>query len=187
MKPNWFVGIEVPAGSWYAPVAASAPPEVRTFHPADLHLTVAFFGPCDEARARGGWEAARRIPFAPFPVRLGGLAPMGDRRRPSALSVLLSSGAEPVAAYMAQVQTAALEAAGCRPERRAPKPHVTVARPRRNAPDAERRRAVEWATALPPIDVDLELTRLCLFTWAAERAGGRRFRAVETLEAVPQK
>ncbi len=184
MQPNWFIGIEVPAASWYASVAAGAPPEVRPFHPADLHLTVAFFGPCGEDRARAGWEAARAIPFASFAVRLGGIAPMGDRRRPSALSVLIADGGEPVAAYMAAAQAVALEAAGCAPERRAPKPHVTVARPRRSAPDAERRRAVAWATAQPAVGAALVLDRLCLFTWATERADGRRFRVVEALPAA---
>jgi 2'-5' RNA ligase len=113
-------------------------------------------------------------------VRLGRLEALGARRRPSAFSVVLTDGHDEVAAFMASLQGPALEAAGCPPEKRAPLPHVTVARPRRQARDAERRRAAEWALARPPVDVEVVLDRLHLYTGAPPNAERRSYREVAT-------
>lgn len=184
MNANWFIGLEVPPDGWFAPLMAGAPPELRALHPRDLHLTVAFLGPCGEARARDAWAAAAGAALRPRPVTLGAVTPMGNPRRPSAISVLLDEGRDAVAAYMATVQAAALEAAGLPPEARAPKPHVTVGRPRRSAGSEERRRILTWAAACAPVGAPLVLARLGLYT-AAARGDERRYRTVASIVPDP--
>ena len=83
MKANWFVGLPV-GGAWAGTAVPPPPPEVRTFHPDDLHLTVAFLGPCGEERALRGWSALGD-PGPAIDVTLGEVVPMGNPRRFSAL------------------------------------------------------------------------------------------------------
>src|SRR5688572_3648888 len=89
---NWFVGLPVAAGRWFAPLVADAPAHVRVFHPDDLHLTVAFLGRAGPDRARAAWAVAEGVRAQPFVARLGALKAMGNPRRPSAFSVLLGAG-----------------------------------------------------------------------------------------------
>lgn len=181
VAPNWFIGLPVAPGSWFAPVVRSAPSFLRLFHPEDVHITVAFLGACGEQRARQAWSEAEqqlhRRPAAPLVATLGGLAPMGNPKRPSALSVVLEAGAEPVAELMGSLREAAWRAAGARPDPRPPLPHITVARPPRRASATQRRSAAEWARAHPPIGARITLDEVALLTWAHDRRV-RQFRIV---------
>lgn len=173
---NWFVALRVPAADWLARVVSDAPADLRLFHAEDLHMTVAFLGHVDEAAARGAW--ARRSVHQRFEVTLGTLAALGPRRRPSAISALLSRGAERAAAIIGLERDGMLAAAGRPPERRAPLAHVTVARPARKASAAARTRALSWASAKPAIDATLTIDSLALYTWSDDRVA-RLFRVVE--------
>lgn len=181
MRPNWFVGMPVDAGTWFAPLVAGAPPGLRIFHPDDLHMTVAFLGGCGEERARAAFawavNGAIDIPGGPFDVTLGALAPMGNPRRPSALSVLLQSGLDEAVTIIAALRPAMWAATSARPDHRAPKPHITVARPPRRATGAQRRAAVAWAESIAPLGDGVTIDRLCLYTWSEDRKV-RQFREV---------
>lgn len=179
MRPNWFVALPVPAGSWFAErVAAQAPPWVRLFHPEDLHLTVAFLGAVDEAAARRAWALHPLWRGPPLRVGFGAVAGMGPPQRYSALSVLLGEGRDAVEAGMAACRDPMLAAAGAAPERHPILAHVTLARPRREARARERGAALAWALRLPLRGVSVELRELALYTWAEDRSA-RQFRAVE--------
>lgn len=185
MRPNWFVGLPVDAEGWLAPLLATAPPGLRHMHPEDVHLTVAFFGGVDEDAALRGWAVGAAARSAPISVRLSGLAPMGNPRRPTALSVVLDQGREEAIALIASMKDDMLSAAGARSDTRAIKPHITVARPPRKASAAERKRAVAWAEDVDPVGVAVTLDRVALYTWSEDRrerkprGGGRRqFRVV---------
>jgi 2'-5' RNA ligase len=177
VKPNWFIGLPVPTGGWLAPLLRSAPSSVRPFQPADVHLTVAFFGPVEEPAARRGWDALAMHRSPPLEIVLGGLAPMGNPRRPSALSVVVTEGHGPLVALIAALREPACRAAGAKQDDRPPLPHITVARPLRNATDAERREAIEWARSRRAVDARVALDRLVLLTWAPDRRE-RQFREV---------
>ncbi|GAB4200809.1 MAG: hypothetical protein OHK0013_12200 [Sandaracinaceae bacterium] len=180
-RANWFVGMPV-EGSFLARVPAP-PRGFRVLHPDDLHLTVAFLGPCgeeaalralaalDEALAR---DASLR---APIDASLGEVVPMGDPRRYSALSALLARGRAAAEARMAVLRDPLADAAGARREVRAPKAHVTIARPSRAASTAERRAGLSWAAALALEKVHVRLDRVALYTWSRDR-GSRLFRIV---------
>jgi 2'-5' RNA ligase len=175
--PNWFIALPVADAGWLRPLLDGAPDGLRRFHPADLHLTVAFLGGCGADAAEAAWEVAAGLPLPRFEVTLGGVEPMGRPKRPSAYSLVLAEGREAVAAYMGAHRGALLAAAGARPDTRPPLPHITVGRPPFKA-DAEARRALQaWADGAPPVGARLRLDRLALYTWSDDRKA-RQFRIV---------
>jgi 2'-5' RNA ligase len=169
MAPNWFVGLPVAAGPWLAPLVADAPRALRVFHREDLHLTVAFLGACGEERALAAWRTLDGFDHDAVEVSLGGLVPMGNPRRYSALSVLLVSGGAQTAALIGAVREPMWAAAAARPDDRPPQPHLTVARPTRAASAAERRAALAWATGKPPVGAHVLIDRIALYTWSDDR------------------
>lgn len=179
MTPNCFVGLPVDPTGWYERRVSRPPPRTRRFPAADLHLTVAFFGPVPLERAVQAWRqvVAEAELGGPLEVRLGVVAPMGNPRRPSALSVLLADGRDEVIALLRRLRDPLLDAAGARPETRPPLPHVTIARPQRLASDEDRRRAIAWARSVDLQEVTLRLDRIALYTWAEDRRE-RLFRVV---------
>jgi RNA 2',3'-cyclic 3'-phosphodiesterase len=176
MKPNWFVALPVPADTWFARVCAP-PPGVRLFHPDDLHLTVAFLGAVDEAAALSAFACAAVIPLTRTMVTLGKVVPMGNPRRPSALSAKLRQGEATVARAIGAVRDASCDAAGVHRDERPVVPHLTVARPKRSASAEERASAIRWASSLELGDAPVGISQIALYTWATERSA-RLFRIV---------
>lgn len=182
---NWFIGLPVKPGTWFDRVE-DPPPGITLFHPEDLHLTIAFLGAVTEEAARAGW-AALAWDLPRLEVVLGAVVPMGSPRRPSAFSALLDQGRPPVEAAMGESRGACFAAAGARPEDRAPKAHVTVARPSRKASDHDRRAGEVWAAGLELGHPTVVLDRVALFTWSETRRSGDegpRFRVAEA-RALP--
>lgn len=177
MNKNWFVGLVVDAGAWFEPLVADAPSCVRVVHPSDLHATVAFLGRSGEAAAVDAWHAIEGESLVAFDVTLGTIVPMGNPRRPSALSVVLTDGRETAVELIARLRPKLIEVAGARADSRQPKPHITVARPARNGSADERQRAVAWAENKPPIAVPIHIERLALYTGNDDRRT-RQFRVV---------
>lgn len=179
MESNWFVALSVPAVRWFDEHVAARPPScVRLFHPDDLHLTVSFLGRVGEAAARRAWELRSHWTHGAVSVMFGDVIGMGPPERFSALSALLVRGRETVEAGMRACRDPMLEAAGAPPERRAIKAHVTLARPRRDATQAQRSTALAWAMQLALHSTELELAEIALYTWDEERRE-RQFRVVE--------
>ena len=79
---------------------------------------------------------------------------------------------------MALLQPKLLGAAGARPARHPPRPHVTLARPQRRASDAQRARGLAWAAELALPVPTVRLDRVALYTWSDNRKE-RLFRMVE--------
>lgn len=179
---NWFVGLPVPAGHWHA--ALPPPPAgFRSFHPLDLHLTIAFLGAVTEERARAAF-AATSWPLGALEVSLGEVVPMGNPRRYSALSALLVDGREHVESTMASARGAAFDAAGAPHESRPAKAHVTLARPRRDADARAREAGLAWASGLDLRTVRVRLDRLALYGWSEDRRE-RLFRVVAEVPLDP--
>jgi 2'-5' RNA ligase len=171
IMPNWFVAFPVSGVSWFSRLP---PPPVgtRVLAAADLHLTVAFLGDVGEARARAAFHGLAPAAIQSFEILMGPVVPMGNPRRPSALSALVErAGTEgrSVAEILTAPRDAILEAAALPIENRAMKPHVTLARLRRRAGADERQRALTWAAACDLASTRIELDRIGLYTAARDR------------------
>jgi 2'-5' RNA ligase len=158
------------------------PPQFRRFHPEDVHLTLAFLGGCGEEAALRALstldERLAQTPLSSFQVSLGEVVPMGGSRTSySALSALLERGRSEASACLAALRDPLLEAAIGRREKRAPKPHVSIARPRGRATDEQRAVALAWAATLDLRGVTRQLDRIALYTWHEARHE-RLFRVV---------
>jgi len=205
-RPNWFVALPVRAGAWFAGLPAP-PSTIRLFAPADLHITVAFFGAVDPHAARRAFAIAASLCPPSTHARLGPVRAFGSKRNPSALSAVVEEMAEEkveetaepaaprlqpamgaeddgrgsVSAVITRLRDPLLEAAGARPDRRPPRPHVTLARISRRAGPAQRRAALDWAASLDLRAPVLSLDRLALYTWARDRHRSL-FQIVEELD-----
>lgn len=165
---NWFIGLPLPQVTGLDQALADCPATLRRFHPRDLHVTVAFFGPVTADSALRAWDGLGDL-NGPLTVTLGPLQPFGSRRRPSAFAFELDQGGATVAALITAHRDALRQAAGLGPENRDPRPHVTVARPARNATAAVREAARRWARTVTPPAGRLVLDRVALYTWARDR------------------
>jgi 2'-5' RNA ligase len=168
VRPNWFFAF--PIDGRFVLELPEPPTALRRFHPDDVHLTLAFLGGCGEAAAERALgvldERLRTAPPPPFDVTLAEVVPMGSAQRYTALSALLGQGRGEVAACLTELGGLLCEAALGRRPTRAAKPHVTVARPRRRATDADRAQGLAWAKKLELGGVRPRLERISLYTWS---------------------
>jgi 2'-5' RNA ligase len=179
MRPNWFFAFPI-AGDFVLALPP-VPTHFRSFHPEDVHLTLAFLGGVTEEAARRGLavldERLGAGALSRVEVRLDQVVPMGPKGAYSALSALLGDGREAMTDAISALENPLLEAAAKRSSTRPPKPHVTIARPRRRAGSEERRAGLEWAASLELGSVRATLDRVALYTWSEKRSE-RLFRIV---------
>jgi RNA 2',3'-cyclic 3'-phosphodiesterase len=179
-RPNWFLAF--PFDGRFVDELTNVPPCVRRFPGEDVHLTLSFFGGCGEDKARAALAVldALLVDDAPAPidVSLGDVVPMGGSKRDyTALSALLADGREETEACIARLRDPLHQAATGRVEKRPPKAHVTIARPKLRPKDADRVCGLEWAKSLDLRQVRGRLDRIALYTWH-ERRPARLFRIV---------
>jgi 2'-5' RNA ligase len=181
MRPNWFLAF--PLDGRFVLELPELPPSFRRYDPDDVHLTLSFLGGCGEAAALRGLaaldSALAESPLHGWSVALGEVVPMGPRARYSALSALLSQGREETESCIGRLRDVVSEAALGKRERRAPKAHVTLARPGRQATEARRSEGLAWARAQNLSAITARLTSIALYTWHEERRKTERlFRVV---------
>jgi 2'-5' RNA ligase len=186
-RPNFFFAF--PLDGQFVQQLPAPPPFFRLFHSEDVHLTLSFLGGCGQAAAERALlaldEALLRAPPPGIRISLGAVVPMGPARAYSALSALLERGREPTTSLIASLRDVLSEAALGRREQRAPKPHVTIARPRSHATEAARKAGVEWAAQLNLLGVEATLDRVGLYTWSEGNRRDRLFRIVAERRLVP--
>lgn len=168
-RPNWFVALPLPPQARWQEVTVGAPAALRRFAAEDLHLTLAFLGPCGEARALAAWDALGPLTHPPLTVTAGAWRALGRPQQPSAYGLTLAQGERRLVALLRAWGGLALQAAGCPPESRPPLPHVTLLRPRRREAAQLQPLMAAWmaAAALPPSGAELQ--ELALYTWAPDR------------------
>jgi RNA 2',3'-cyclic 3'-phosphodiesterase len=170
MRPNWFLAF--PLAGHFVLDLPELPPGFRRYHPDDVHMTLAFLGGCGEEAAQRALEAldARLLAVHPRPmhVKLGEVVPMGPKRKYSALSALLAEGRAETEATIGALRDAPAIAAKGQAELRAPKAHVTIARPFR-AKESERAAGLAWARRLDLHAIGATLDRIALYTWSEDR------------------
>lgn len=184
--PNWFVALPVPVGDWFSQLSPT-PAGTRLLAAADLHLTMAFLGNVGEARARAAFHARPPAAVKPFDIRLGPVVPMGNPRRPSALSASVERAdatGRLLAESLVPPRDVILEAAALPLETRAMKPHVTLARLRRKASTEERQHALAWVAECDLASIRIRLDRIALYHAARDRTA-RAYDIVESLDLCP--
>ncbi len=166
-------------------LGASLPPRVRLFTAPDLHVTLAFFGAVEGSAARAAWARTRDFEsFRTVQGSFSGVEPLGNPRKPSALSAIVQDGKAQLSAMIAEARGPLLEAAGAREDTRPPLPHMTLARIQRRASGTERREALRWASAIDLSEVTFRAESIALYTWADDRRE-RLFRIVERGDLSP--
>jgi 2'-5' RNA ligase len=177
--PNWFFAFRLDGA--FALGLPAPPPAIRLVHPEDVHLTVAFLGGCGEATARRALfalgERLHRSPCQAVDVSFGEVVPMGSKQRYSALSALLDRGREAATVCVTTLRDVLIEASTGQSEHRSPRPHVTIARPRDGATDADRADGLIWAAQLDLRAIERTLELVALYTWNDDRRE-RLFRIV---------
>lgn len=186
MSPNWFVGFPVEPGDWYQKVITNVPTGIKCFHPADLHITFAFLGAAGEEKSENAFQFIVKAGLRALSVTLGPMAAFGNPEKPSAYAFTLDSGRNEVIAIMQEYRDRLLEIAEKGPDRYAPRPHLTVARPPRSASDALRAMGLEWAIAVPPPAEVFSLDKIALYTWSENRAE-RQFKIVKSVSLSNEK
>lgn len=171
MRPNWFFGF--PIDGAFLSDLPPLPKHFRRFHENDVHMTLAFLGGCGEEGAFRALSALdERLAGAPIramDISLGEVVAMGSPRRYTALSALLGRGRDEAAACVTAYRDVLTETASGRRDERPAKPHVTIARPRRRASDADRKAGIEWAATVDLHAVAATLDRIALYTWSEKR------------------
>jgi 2'-5' RNA ligase len=168
---SWFIALPVRAGDWFSRLSPT-PSGTRLLAAEDLHLTVAFLGAVGEASARAAFDSLPPAAIRRFKISLGAVVPMGNPRRPSALSVQIEGTdgeGRSIADVLFAPRDALREAADLPTEKRPMRPHVTLARLRRKASAKERQRAFAWAEESDLASTRIGLDRIGLYTAARDR------------------
>jgi RNA 2',3'-cyclic 3'-phosphodiesterase len=168
---NWFFGL--PIGGAFLKDLPPPPRGFRLFTSRDVHLTVAFLGPCGRELAERALAALDETLLSArlesLEYALGEVIPLGNPRRYSALSATLTTGHDQASAIIGALRDPLVAAAEARPDTRPPLPHATIARPRRRAGNDERRAGLSWARGLDLSEVRGTIDRVALYTWPEER------------------
>jgi len=163
VPPNWFIALPIDARELPASELDALPPGTRRFHPADLHVTVAFLGAVGRDVALRAWETTEWSRQPAMQAHVGARAALGPRRRPSAYGLELDDAEGHLRAFVEHWRDRLLAVAGRPGEQRPVRPHVTLGRPRRGRGDTIRVRA--WLAASPP-PTAVTLDRVALYTRA---------------------
>jgi 2'-5' RNA ligase len=170
MTPNWFVALPVRGTEiLLETLAATAPPEVRLFHPEDTHLTIAFMGAMPKEHAAKVLQIMQQIDFEPFKISLSNLIPLPSAKHTSAFSYQLDQGHSQVAAIIDQWRNALLMAGGAPPDYRPPLPHLTIGRPQRKWGKKGVEQGIRWAANLAPVAFETFIDSVALYTWSDDR------------------
>jgi len=176
-RPNWFLALPLPATAGWQQAAVTAPVGLRRFVAEDLHVTLAFLGPCAEPAALEAWQRIEVLASPPLRITAGGWRALGPLRQPSAYGITLAQGHVELVTLLEQWGVRALQAAGLPPPGRPPLPHVTLLRPRRREAGQWWGPMLTWMASAPLPPGALMLERLELWTWAEDRRR-RLFRQV---------
>jgi 2'-5' RNA ligase len=167
-RPNWFFAF--PLDGSFVTDLPEPPKALRRFHPADVHMTLAFLGGCGEAAALGALATFdQRLAAGPLPVldvSLGPVVPLGRSKSGyTTLSALLARGRAEATAWLTAERDALHDAAKVPRTKRPAKPHVSLARVRGRANAESREAGLAWAAALELGAIRARLDRVALYTW----------------------
>ena len=182
-QPNWFIGFVVPHEGWFDALERT-PVGARYFNREDLHVTLSFLGAVEEADAMRAWQVATRFEHEAFSFPLGHIEPMGPAHAPTAWAVVPRQPILELNTFLATRRNLLASAAYARPDSRPPRPHITVARPKRLASAKQRAELERWAESQNVPQISVTLDQIALYTWSQER-DHRLFRIVARHRIAP--
>ena len=169
---NWFVAfpavVEAPGG--LDALLDGAPGILRRFHPADLHLTLAFFGRLEPERLAAVQGAVNRLDVAATDAEATAFQLFPSPRRPSVIALTLGRGNDFLADAISRWRPVLLAAAGRPADPRPPRPHLTVARLPRRLSASALKSLRRWIPSIDPIPLAIAAPRL--YGWSPERPAG---------------
>lgn len=125
--------------------------QLRPVDPALLHLTLRFAGEVDDGVAARIEEELRAVPPVDVELELAPAGTFGAAARTSVLWLGVAGDLDRLRGLAGRVD-AAVERAGLPPDGGKFRPHLTLARVRRQAPAAQRRAIAAAVAAAPPPD-----------------------------------
>lgn len=132
--PRLFTGIEIPDDIRERLARLKSPlPGARWLEPSNMHVTLRFAGDIENHVARDFANELAAIEMPAFEIRLVGIGVFGGN---SPRSLWAGVEAGPELETLARANERAARAAGLAPEKRAFKPHVTLARLQHTRPEA---------------------------------------------------
>ena len=170
MKPNWFVAFTISPGLWYEDIYKSIKEPMHSFHPDDLHSTVAFLGSLDDEGVESIKRAMDSFDERPLSVTLGKLLFLPKLPEYSAVSYSVEQGNEILQGYMKKYRDSFYVAAKRAVETRPPLPHITIARPPRKLKADEKVNLVKDFQKLPIPRNKIIIDTLALYTWSENRS-----------------
>ena len=158
-----------------AALAAEHAQSLRVVRPELLHLTARFLGEVDEASVEQLQAAlAEQVPPIEVALALGAAGTFGPAARTSVVWLGVGGDLEGLRALAARVEAALLDA-GLPGERRELRPHLTLARVRRQAGAGERRAIAASARALAAPEAAPFVARELLLVRSQLGADGPRY------------
>ena len=126
--------------------------KLRWVQPEAMHLTLKFLGEIDQDKVGPVLAAMKEScdGASPFALSTGGLGCFPNRRSPQVIWLGLEGDMEALGLLQAMLDGELLNTAGLPLEVRPFSPHLTLARVRRGASEAERRQIWERVEATPP-------------------------------------
>ena len=156
--PRLFVALDLPEAAQRALASLREGAfDVRWTPPERYHLTLRFLGDVEAADAVAG--ALADVRARPFRLRLSGLGVFPSARKPRVL--IARAEAEPALEALHRRVEAALGLLGAEPDPKPFRPHVTLARFRRNPPPSSDLRA--YLNAYRDVDVAWDVRRFVLY------------------------
>ncbi len=129
--------------------------KLRWVQPEAMHLTLKFLGEIDQEKVGRVLAAMSEScnGASTFGLSTGGLGCFPNRRSPQVVWLGLEGDMEPLGVLQAKLDGELHNTAGLPLENRPFRPHLTLARVRRGASEAERRQIWEGIEATPPPEV----------------------------------
>lgn len=176
-----FLALEVPDGWRRAAEALSAAlaerheDALRFVRPELLHLTLRFLGEVED-RDVASLQSRLGEAIAPFelPLELGGVSTFGSPARTNVVWLGVGGDLDGLRALAATVEVAVVDA-GLPGEQRELRPHLTLARVRRQVASAERRAIASLARELTPPPPEPYVASELVLVHSRLGAGGPRY------------
>ncbi len=179
--PSCFAALPLLSLTAVEALHTSLPPELRRIHPADVHLTVAYFGRIDPALHGALVQTIGDVDFDGADVVLDEVLALPSRGRATALCLTLASdaGRDAVVHLMTRQRPLLAAVAGIDAETRTPLPHVTFARPRgRKLPPQKRAAILAWSDSVAPIGQPVRLGPMVLMRSLPPQSPGPHYEIV---------